>query len=104
MRAFLLLLTVISTCPPAFAEDSGSDWVIDWSSIDGGGEIDAPGGTWRLSGSLGQWDASPASGANGGAWAITGGFWSVARVTDTLFEDGFESGLSLGRSTEIREE
>lgn len=70
---------------PAVAQD------IDWWTVDGGGEIASSAGDWELSGAFGQWDATSNSAAQGGPWAITGGFWGVNLDTDTLFKDSYES-------------
>ena len=73
---------------PAWA---GTSWDIDWWTVDGGGEIFASGGSWELSGSVGQWDATANAGASGGQWELTGGFWaSASGESDRLFTDGFE--------------
>ncbi|HRQ63736.1 MAG TPA: hypothetical protein PKZ76_02530 [Xanthomonadaceae bacterium] len=70
---------------------AAQEWSIDWSSIDGGGEIAAEGGVWELSGTVGQWDASQAPHV-GGVWTLQGGFWTLASGTpnEAIFRDGFE--------------
>lgn len=74
---------------PAWA---GAPWTIDWWTLDAGGEVFTSGGSWELSGSVGQWDATPSAAASGGSWELTGGFWSVSSgASDSLFKDGFES-------------
>lgn len=75
----------------------GGDTQIDWSTIDGGGEIlmrDPSGSTsWEVSGTLGQWDSTRAEGSKAATWEVTGGFWSLSvNQTDHLFTDGFEGG------------
>ena len=53
---------------------------IDWSKISGGGGT-STGGTYQVSGTIGQPDA----GANmsGGNYSLTGGFWSLISVVQT---------------------
>ena len=47
-------------------------YTIDWYTIDGGGAQNLTGGTYSLSGTVGQPDAGTESGS---AYAMTGGFW-----------------------------
>src|SRR4029453_18918457 len=52
---------------------------IDWFTVDGGGIMNATGGTFTLSGTIGQPDAgSFAAPMTGGAFTVVGGFWPVA--------------------------
>lgn len=51
---------------------------IEWHSIDGGGGTSA-GGNFSLSGTIGQPDAN-AQPMTGGAFSLTGGFWSLFAV------------------------
>jgi hypothetical protein len=53
---------------------------IDWYKIAGGGGT-STGGTYQVSGTLGQPDASGAM--TGGNYALTGGFWSLVDVVQT---------------------
>ena len=50
------------------------DYDLSWHTIDGGGEMFSTGGTYELSGTIGQPDASMVAmvGAN---YELTGGFW-----------------------------
>jgi hypothetical protein len=53
---------------------------VDWSKIAGGGST-STGGTYQVSGTIGQPDASgPMTGGN---FALTGGFWSLYSVIQT---------------------
>jgi hypothetical protein len=45
---------------------------ISWYTIDGGGAQDLSGGTYTLSGTVGQFDAGSQS---GGSYALNGGYW-----------------------------
>ncbi|NKI36035.1 hypothetical protein HFP89_12765 [Wenzhouxiangella sp. XN79A] len=86
-RSIPALCAVLMIALPARAQD----WTIDWSTIDGGGEIAAEGGDWSLSGTFGQWDATANGSASGGPWELTGGFWGLGTASDFLFKDSFES-------------
>lgn len=57
---------------------SAQNFSIDWFSIDGGGGTSA-GGNFSLSGTIGQPDASVQP-MTGGAFTLTGGFWSLFAV------------------------
>jgi hypothetical protein len=53
---------------------------IDWYKIAGGGGT-STGGTYQVSGTIGQPDASGAM--TGGSYSLTGGFWSLISVVQT---------------------
>ena len=53
---------------------------IDWYKISGGGGT-STGGTYAVSGSIGQPDAGVAM--SGGSYSLTGGFWSFIAVVQT---------------------
>ncbi len=63
----MLLLTLIGV---ALAQD----YVIDWHTVDGGGEMWSTGGSYDLGGTIGQPDAGVMT---GGAYTLTGGFWAI---------------------------
>ncbi len=65
--ALLGLLTLLS---PAQAQ-SGGTYVLEWSTIDGGGGR-STGGDYALTGTIGQPDAGEMS---GGDYELSGGFW-----------------------------
>ena len=71
--SFALLLAVFSA--------SAQSYSIDWHKITGGGGTSA-GGTYSVSGTIGQPDASlqPMSGGN---YSLTGGFWALISVVQT---------------------
>ncbi len=52
---------------------TGGPWAIKSSTADGGGAV-STGGTWKVTGTIGQPDAT-ASKSTGGVWAVQGGFW-----------------------------
>jgi hypothetical protein len=60
---------------PAQAQ-SGGDYDLSWSTIDGGGGTSS-GGDFVLSGTIGQPDAGTMS---GGDYVLKGGFWSGAKL------------------------
>lgn len=62
-------------------------FALPWSTIDGGGGRSS-GGSFSLSGTIGQPDAGDHL---GGSFTLLGGYWDFRR-TGPLFADGFESG------------
>ena len=56
---------------------SAQSYTINWYKIAGGGGT-STGGTYQVSGTIGQPDASGAM--NGGNYSVTGGFWSLINV------------------------
>jgi len=50
---------------------------IDWYKVAGGGGT-STGGTYQVTGTIGQPDASPQM--SGGAYSLTGGFWALYAV------------------------
>jgi len=59
------------TVEPTFAQ-SGGNYDLTWSTIDGGGGT-GTGGNYSLSGTIGQTDAGTMA---GGDYRLEGGFWS----------------------------
>lgn len=57
---------------------------ISWFTIDGGGVMRATGGSFELSGTIGQPDAGKMS---GGSFTLDGGFW-VTSIVDTCASGG----------------
>ena len=57
-------------------------YTIDWYTIDGGGTMTASGGTYALSGTIGQFDAGT---ENGGSYQLNGGFWGFVGSLRQLF-------------------
>ena len=53
---------------------------IDWYKVSGGGGA-STGGTYQVTGTIGQPDASSAM--SGGPYSVTGGFWSLVAVVQT---------------------
>ncbi|MCK4660109.1 MAG: hypothetical protein KAV82_11360 [Phycisphaerae bacterium] len=74
----LLTLSAISI-GTAFAQD----YIIDWHTMDGGGEMFSTGGGFELGGTIGQPDAGVMTdGDKQGTFTLTGGFWAGVS-TDT---------------------
>jgi hypothetical protein len=76
--ATLALMLSIFGLPPATS--SAQSYSIDWYKIAGGGGT-STGGTYAVSGTIGQPDASGAM--SGGNYSVTGGFWSLIQVVQT---------------------
>jgi hypothetical protein len=55
----------------------GQSYSVDWYKISGGGGT-STGGTYQVSGTIGQPDAAGA--LSGGQYSVTGGFWSLISV------------------------
>lgn len=75
MKSFLSLLLLLT----AFSAGAQS-YTVDWYKISGGGGT-STGGTYQVTGSIGQSDASGAMG--GGNYSVTGGFWALISVVQT---------------------
>ena len=65
MMALLLLTSLVLA-------QSGGDYVLEWSTIDGGGGVSS-GGPYVLSGTISQPDAGNST---GGQYEVLGGFWA----------------------------
>ena len=63
---------------------AAADYDLSWFTVDGGGGTSS-GGTYELTGTIGQADATAASAITGGGYALTGGFWSFTFQTCTTF-------------------
>ena len=85
---------LLAMANPLAATSCDEDFCIDWWTIASGGEVKAESsdGQWRLSGTIGQWEATEARAASGGDWHLTGGFWGMTleELADLLFSDRFE--------------
>lgn len=71
---FAILLAMAVNFAPA------QNYSVDWYKIAGGGGT-STGGNYAVSGTIGQHDASGAM--SGGAYSVTGGFWSLISVVQT---------------------
>jgi hypothetical protein len=66
-----------------FASVASGDYQIIWSTIDGGGEASA-GRQYKLTGTIGQPDASYSA---GGDYELLGGFWPGGLLCFVEFDD-----------------
>lgn len=73
------------------ASTASAEFEIKQWTIAGGGVIEATGGDWKLSGTIGQWEATEARALSGGGWRLTGGFWGLTleELADLIFSDRF---------------
>ena len=69
--AFLALNVRVGYAAPSAAPRT-TGYTIDWYAIDGGGAQNLTGGTYSLSGTIGQPDAGS---QNGGTYTVNGGYW-----------------------------
>ncbi len=75
--SLLIALTVLAlNVHVGYAEPNAAPrttgYEISWYTIDGGGAQNLTGGTYSLSGTIGQFDAGTQS---GGTYALKGGYW-----------------------------
>ena len=75
MKLTHTLAGCIALAGASLAHAGGPTYAIDWHTIDGGGVIHSTGGSYELSGTIGQPDAS--NPATGGIYQLTGGFWAI---------------------------
>ena len=68
---FLLFLLLVGSAGVALAQ-SGGGYDLTWSSVDGGGVMNATGGAYTLGGTIGQPDAGAMSVSG---YTLAGGFW-----------------------------
>jgi hypothetical protein len=74
-------LVLISVLTLAAAAGLAQSYSIDWYKVAGGGGTSS-GGNYTLSGTIGQPDASTPM--TGGNYSLTGGFWSLISVVQTI--------------------
>ena len=63
----------------AVSAQAQTNYTVDWFTIDGGGGV-STGGTYTVTGTIGQPDAGAMS---GGQYSITGGFWALIAAVQT---------------------
>jgi hypothetical protein len=76
---FVVGLLALGLVAPLLA--SAQNYSIDWYKIAGGGGT-STGGTYSVNGTIGQPDAGAAM--TGGSYSLTGGFWSIIAVVQTI--------------------
>jgi len=74
-RVAVFAFAPLLLCAVSGAAQTGGPYDLHWNTIDGGGTTNATGGAYVLGGTIGQPDAGTLS---GGAFVLSGGFWSVA--------------------------
>ena len=74
MTKLMPRLIVTTLCMSASVPALARDYAIDWHTVDGGGALFSTGGTYELSGTIGQPDANELV-MTGGAYSLAGGFW-----------------------------
>lgn len=79
LGAILGLFLVMTT--GSLMAQSGGEYDLSWSTIDGGGGR-STGGTYTVGGTLGQPDAGELS---GGDYVLRGGFWPGGAVEYTIY-------------------
>ena len=83
MKTFLKLAAVaflLSTINSQLSTCSAQSYTVDWYKVAGGGGT-STGGSYTVSGTIGQHDASGAM--SGGNYSVTGGFWALINVVQT---------------------
>jgi hypothetical protein len=80
MKTILISAAALGLLLPVLAHaQSGGQFDLSWSTIDGGGGTSS-GGQFKVSGTAGQPDAGALA---GGQYSVTGGFWSFLSVVQT---------------------
>ena len=83
-----LLGLLLVLCSGLALAQSGGNFEIKKSTLDGGGGL-STGGIFSLNGTVGQ--AEAADKIAGGVFSLTGGFWAQASANnDIIFKNGFE--------------
>ncbi len=86
MKIQIMILVIVScvfvSLPAALAQ-SGGPYILNWSTIDGGGGVSS-GGSFTLRGTIAQPDAGNLA---GGQYEVLGGFWSGGPLCIVEFED-----------------
>ena len=77
-RCILFLVACVTTIVAA------QDYQLSWWTVDGGGAMFMTGGSYTLSGTTGQPDASPQT-MTGGSFTLSGGFWPGTGPVCTTF-------------------
>ena len=85
--ALVLVLTLLSVGVPVLAQ-TGGPYDLSWSTVDGGSQS-STGGSYWLGGTAGQLEAGGT--LVGGAFELTGGFWS--------FQEGNPTAVTLASFT-----
>lgn len=93
-------IAIIATCALSRTV-VGQVFDLSWYTFDGGGTMNSAGGSFALSGTIGQPDAgSPAAPMSGGAFSLVGGFWVAAAtnacpIPGDTNADGAQDGIDV---------
>jgi hypothetical protein len=79
-KTIFLPLAALLLVPLSSFGQSGGPYELNWYTIDGGGGTSS-GGSFTLSGTIGQPDAGGPM--VGGSYSLTGGFWSIISAIQT---------------------
>ncbi len=82
LLSILVLLIALAESNTIISAQSGGVYDLTWNTIDGGGTMSASGGTYTLSGTIGQSEAGTMS---GGPYTLNGGFWGMVESLFKLF-------------------
>ena len=95
MTRFTFMLSLLSFS--TIAAVAMAQYDLSWSTIDGGG-ASSTGGSYLLTGTIGQADAQTPPVMSGGSYELTGGFWPVTQVCycpGDLTGDGTKNGRDV---------
>ena len=93
LRKIFFNIMVLITVPAAIAiAQSGGGFDLTWSTVDGGGLMNSTGGTFSLSGTIGQPDAQVPPVMTGGSFEVTGGGFGGTFTSTLCRMKSFEIG------------
>jgi hypothetical protein len=95
MKLLTLALSITALLSLGQTKLLGGGYTIDWHAIDAGGVSNSTGGSFVLSGTIGQADAATNPPLSGGTFELAGGFWPIANVCYCLGDlngDGSKNG------------
>ncbi len=82
LSLIVLVIVALSFGNVSVSAKPADTYTIDWYTIDGGGAMNLQGGSYTLSGTIGQFDAGTMSGGN---YKLNGGFWGFVDSISKLF-------------------
>ncbi len=82
LAAVIALLIALPALARSQTAPAVASYEVSWYTIDGGGVMNASGGAYSLSGTIGQPDAGALS---GGSYTLAGGFWGGAVIDYKVF-------------------
>ena len=82
-RGLVILLVICGLVAIPASGQSGGDYELSWSTVDGGGGRSS-GGPYVLTGTIGQPDAAYSAGGN---YELLGGFWPGGPLCIVSFDD-----------------